>query len=171
MGVLMDLVVAPLSEASAVAERSSRDRPWPWRDVKGIGLDDLATLHCFLDACDPNAPVDPPQWLENPFTKKKVEVTMFGRYVERFTVVAEEGEGVLFAAPAELVTALAGLDAARADDLARRWSDAKSSERLGDGSALQAFPVSTAVAYLNDVIAMAREASRRKEALLVWICP
>jgi hypothetical protein len=74
VGVLTDLVVAPLADAAAVAKTALKERTWPWADAKGLGVDDLATMHCLLDGRDPDEPVAPPEWHYNPFTKQRMVV-------------------------------------------------------------------------------------------------
>ena len=76
MGVLTDLVVAPLADADSVATTETNERPWPWVDVKGLGFEDLVTIHCLIDRQNPNEPVTPPEWQTNPFTKEEMAVTI-----------------------------------------------------------------------------------------------
>jgi hypothetical protein len=171
MGVLTDLIVAPLADTAPIASTASKERPWPWKDVKGIGVDDLATILCLLDGHDPHAPVTPSEWVKNPFTKKKVAVTAVGRRMREFEAVAEDGEVVVFRVPRALVEGLAALQVTGVADLARRWSVDKSSERYGDGRRVQPFPEETAAAYLAEIVAMARKAVDERQELFVWMSP
>lgn len=171
MGVLTDLIVAPLAEADAVASTGIKERPWPWADVKGLGIEDLATIHCLIDGQDPNEPVTPPESRTNPFTKEKMVVTIFSRYASGFKVVAGEEEIGVFRTPPALVNVLAGLDAVRAAELAHRWSVAKSAERYGDGRPVPVFPEAVASAYLEHIVKMARAATEGNSELFVWMCP
>jgi hypothetical protein len=171
MGVLTDLVVAPLAEAAAVASTGINQRAWTSVDVKGLGIDDLATIHCLIDGCDPNEPVSPAEWQVNPFTKEKMVVTTFSRYLDGFDLVAEQGDIVVLRAPPPLVNTLAGLDSTKAAELALRWSATKSSERYGDGRPVPAFREDVASAYLEHVMKMAKAASESHKELFVWMCP
>jgi hypothetical protein len=171
MGVLTDLVVAPATAAAAVAETGSNERSWPWADVRRFDIVDLAMTHCLIDGRDPNVPVTPPEWVVNPFTKKRMAVTTHNKYAQAMELVAEHGEVVVFRVPAVLVATLARFDSTAAAHLAREWSVAKSSERYGDGTLVTPFGEDVAAAYLGDVVAMARVAAERSDELFVWMCP
>jgi hypothetical protein len=170
MGVLTDLIVAPLSDAAAVATTGSKERPWPWVDVKGLGVEELATIHCLIDGVDPKEPVSPPEWRTNPFTKEKRAVTMFSRYVGGFDMVAGDEEVCAMRLPPVLVARLARLDSATATDLARGWRSMRpAAERHGDGTPAQV--LAEYRSCLECVAAMAKEATGRNQELLLWMCP
>jgi hypothetical protein len=171
MGVLTDLVVAPLSDVPSVASTPPNERRWPWVDVKGLPLGSLSRIHCLLDGVDPSDPVAPPEWIVNPFTKGQVAVTMGGRHQKAFEVVAGDGDAIVSRVPSELVHKLARLDSSGTARLRHRWWVHESSGRDGDGQAVTPFPEDLAAAYLEEAIAMAKTAVARDEELLVWECP
>jgi hypothetical protein len=159
MGVLTDLVVAPLTDAARVAIVPSNERPWPWKDAKGLGVEDLALMQCALDGRDPAELVVPPEWKVNPFTKERVAVTTVGRYLAAFEHVAAEDEVLVLRVPAPLVERLARCDARETADLVRRWTESK--------------PIrpEAALEYMALIVGMAAEATARRHELFVWLSP
>jgi hypothetical protein len=164
MGVLTDLVVAPMSDAAAVGRTPSDKRPWPSIDVKGLGPDDLALLHCLVDGRDPDALVTPPEWVVNPFTKKRVAVTILGSYMRAFEHAPGDGEIVVVRLPGVFVSALAKLTPGAVRDLAQRWHDA-------DDKTSGGFVVDDAAACLDAATAIARTAVERGHEVFAWVCP
>jgi hypothetical protein len=171
MGVLTDLVVAPLGDAPCVAGNTRRDPSWTWVDVKGLGIDDIATLHCLLDGGDPKASSSPPEWVVNPFTKEKQAVTVVGRYLRDLELVAEHQSVLVFRVPTPLLRRLAQLDAAGIIELARRWRSEKSQERDGRGRPVPLFSETETAAYVARICDMARVATSKDHELFVWMCP
>lgn len=170
MGVLTDLVVAPLEDADAVANVDSSERPWPWCDAKGLGFEEVAALHCILDGLDPDTPVEPPAWMENPFTKQNIAVTTIVRYVEGFESAgdSDDSEVVLMRAPADFVHRVAQLDEVALHDLARRWTEYEAREAVR-GRKMRTLEESAE--YLNHLADMSRTAHQRGHELYVWISP
>jgi hypothetical protein len=171
MGVLVHLLVAPLAEATAVASKRIKERIWTWVDVKGLGVEDLPMIHCLLDGRDPSESVKPAEWSELPFTKEKAVVTMLSTYMSAFELVAEDEEVAVLRVPPILTNVLAGLNEAKAAELTRKWSVAKSAERYGDGSPVPPFQEEMATGYIEHLTRMAKTAVQRNEELLVWACP
>jgi hypothetical protein len=169
VGVLTDLIVAPLADAELVASTGIKERPWPWVLVRHLGIEDLAAIHCMIDGQDPDEPLTPPEWLTNPFTKEKMVATILSRYLEGFQDVAGDGEVLVFRTPPALVNLLAGLDAGKAAELAHRWSAYRSAQRYGDGTPVE-FPEEEASAYLEHVVKMAKAATNDNSELFVWMC-
>jgi hypothetical protein len=58
--VLTDLAVAPLGDAGAIAATSVTERRWPREDVKGLGREEPAAMHCLIDWRTSLDPVAPP---------------------------------------------------------------------------------------------------------------
>jgi hypothetical protein len=173
VGILTDLIVAPLADAEAVAAANFAERRWPHVDVNGIGPEDLASMHCVLDGRAPLDPVTPPQWQANPFTKHQMPVTYLSQYLQAFEPAAEahDGEIIVLRVPSVLVAKLAALDEAAAADLASKWSREKSSGTFGDGRPVPPFTMGAATSYLERILVMARAAVRDDHALLVWLSP
>jgi hypothetical protein len=160
-----------LAEAAEVASKRINERIWTWVDVKGLGVEDLPMIHCLLDGRDPSASVKPAEWRESPFTKEKAIVTMLSSYMSAFELVAEDEEVAVLRVPPMLVNALAGLNEAKAAELTRKWSVAKSAARYGDGSPVPPVQEEIAAGYIEHLTRMAKTAVQRHEELFVWACP
>jgi hypothetical protein len=164
MSEIACLVVAPLEDATAIGEARSHER-WPWLDVNSLDAIDVASLHCVMDGNNPAAPVDPPEFRVNPFTKAKVTITLAHRYLEAFGFVGshDETEALVVRLPGALVGRLAGLNAASAVELSVRWRIAV--EACGYPSAVDH---ESAGEYLQALSSMATKALTRREELLFW---
>lgn len=58
MGVLSDLIVAPLEARQSLLTMFSNERPYPWNDIKGVDEIMLSTLYAILSGLDPDAVMD-----------------------------------------------------------------------------------------------------------------
>jgi len=114
--VLTDLIVAPLADATAVAETGAKDRVWPWVDVKGFDISDLAAIQCLMEGLDPSEPVTPPEWRNNPFMKTKMAVTVLVRMMDAFIrpcrVLRSTGDSVAALVVLDVLNRLADATAA-----------------------------------------------------------
>jgi hypothetical protein len=187
------LIVAPLSDAGLIEDRPIEERSWPSAELRGAHVPDLAVLHCAIEGHDPNEPLTPPQWTENLFTKQKVAVTIFDRYLDGFELVDEgrllpgstvgtmaadgliQGRTLVFRVPPALVDSLARgrlpYRETRVEpplDLARRWSTVSSSQRYADGKAMPGLSEEVAARCLDKLIEMAKLAVDRTDDLFVW---
>jgi len=140
MGVLSDLVVAPVEEAERVAHAQVPSQEFNGIDIKGIDTVRFETLHSLLtgQAFDDLLPL-----------------------YEPVVTVSDEGPWV-FQIPQDLVALLAGFDDARKSEVARQW--AKTEE-----FALDRWTEREVASALDSISTLAKKAIEPDQALFLWM--
>ena len=140
MGVLSDLVVAPVGDAERVAHAQVPSQVFDGIDIKGIDSVRFGTLHSLLTG----------QAFEDLLPLYDPVVT-----------VSDEGPWV-FQIPREIVALLAGLDDTRKSEVARQW--AKTEE-----FALDRWTEREVASVLDSISTLAKKVIEPDQALFLWM--
>jgi hypothetical protein len=140
MGVLSDLVVAPVGDADRVAHAQVPSQVFDGIDIKGIDSVKFGILHSLLTG------------------------RAFGDLLPLYdpaVTVSEEGPWV-FQIPQDLVASLAGLDEPRKSEVARQW--AKTAE-----FALDRWAEGEVASALDSISTLAKRGVEPGQALFLWM--
>lgn len=147
MGVLSDIIIAGSDEATSInASRGQHEEHWPTLMSKGIDTIKLGTLSQILAG----RPVD---------DVNTVATFMLDAIVDQSS---EDGPWV-HRVPDDLTAAIAALDDATADRVARQWA-------ATDEFRLDRWPEDAVREYLHDLVKHAQRACAEGKSLLLWMC-